>query len=58
MNKYLYCMVKSSPNKLYQEVFLTEEDKDFLKTNNIYYKNGENGKYIVGIFQLRALLTL
>ena len=51
-------MVKSSPNKLYQEVFLTEEDKDFLKTNNIYYKNGENGKYIVGIFQLRALLTL
>lgn len=61
MNKYLYCKtVKSSPNKLYEELYLDEQDKEFLQKNNIYHvpSADENGKFMVGMFQLRALLAM
>lgn len=60
MNKHLYSKVmESSPDTLYMEVLLDSHDKAFLETHNIYHAPSisGNGRYIIGIYQLRTMFA-
>ena len=57
MNKYLYYRAKTSSEK-YEEAFLDDNDKNFLRLDNIKFFPLKNGKYNVKMQQLRALLAM
>lgn len=58
MNKYLYCKVlTANPNLLYMKLNLDEEETSYLKKLGVYCMPSDNGTQMVGIFELRTLLS-
>ena len=58
MGKYLYCKVMTAdPGCLYKKLELSAEETAQLQKNGIYCVPSDDGKQMVGIFQLRALFS-